>query len=263
MAGRTRTSLFLLTTVVARVLPACSGDPTAPAGDAAIPDAGALDAAPGDGGELDAGPSAPELLVRYALDGDATEASDPRRSGTGTAVSPAIDRHGTAGGALAFDTPASVVTIANVELRPPYTVSLWWERAGHGPADPGCIGGEIAGILFAGYRFLIAIEPNHAGVSYAFSNDDAPPALLQELRTTTATTGWHHLALVDRVTSGELWIDGALAASGPLTDTARHASFLTLGGHPTFPCGMGGALDDVAVYTGALGAQEIEALARE
>lgn len=246
--------------MLALLLSACSDDATA---DAGAPDAGGLDA----GGGADAalpdaagGDTGPTLYLYYPLDGDAIEAGGSGKDGIGSGVSAVADRFGVAAHALHVDGAQSVVTVSSIELRPPFSVSLWFDRTGHGAADPGCLGGEVSAVIFAGYRFLLDVEPDETKLAYAIDNEPAPPLLQKALTTDNPAAGWHHLVLVDRVTEGELWIDGVQVKTGTVADTGRHASFLTLGGHPSWPCGLQGALDEVRVFHGALDADAIGSL---
>lgn len=250
-----------LALALALPIAACSSEDSPDAGtvdaatDASIPDVGVVDA------NVDGGPT-PDPYLYYPLDGNADEGTGTGKDGLGVAISGAPDRDGTPNGALHFDSATSVVTISPIELRPPYTVALWWSRDGAGPRDPGCLGGEVTSILFAGYRFLIALGADDRQLFYAIENDDPPPLLVPALATTTATTGWHHVAIVDDVDRGELWLDGRRVASSTIaSEPPRHASFLVLGGHPAYPCGLQGSIDDVHLHARVLDAAEITALA--
>src|SRR5262245_50648936 len=86
------------------------------------------------------------LIAHYALDGNPDEASNASKNGTMTDCSPAPDRAGTAGGAIRFDHAASVVSIGGVELTPPYSVALWFQRDATAAPDPACDGGRHAAI---------------------------------------------------------------------------------------------------------------------
>lgn len=251
-----------LTLASALPLSACSSEEGTP--DGGFRDA-SIDTSPPDIGIIprtDAGPQ-PDPYLYYPLDGDAVEGTGTGKNGLGVSISGAPDRNGTANGALHFDRATSVVTISPIELRPPYTVALWWSRDGAGPRDPACLGGEVTAILFAGYRFLVALGADDSQLFYAIESNDPPPLLIPALATTTATTGWHHVAVVDAVDHGELWLDGQLITSSTIAaEPPRHASFLVLGGHPAYPCGLQGSIDEVHLHARVLDAAELTALAQ-
>jgi len=198
----------------------------------------------------------PELILHLPFDSDFDDASDSANDGTpsGSAtISNAADDVATGGGALALDgASGSYVGLANAisfGADDPWTAT-WWSRRAEVGVPNGTVLGERSTEAnfvwlndeFGGLRFRSGDSTDH---DFSVAQDTAP---------------LHYGLVADGAGGLALYRDGALVAA-----SAGDTSFTldTVGlGRPNLMTAYGfdGGLDEVRVYDGALGSNEIAAI---
>ena len=120
-------------------------------------------------------------------------------------------------------------------------------------ALPGQWSGIVTKSRDAGPWYGLWIDPSNRWVAGGWTN----------LIGSAATTGWHHLALVQDGAAGtrRLYVDGVLAASGAAQAGDGHGE-LWMGGAKSVNEYFNGALDEVRIYNRALPAGEVLTMAQ-
>lgn len=219
-----------------------------------------------------ANPAEAGLVSYWPLDGNATATM-----GTdGTLLNgptPTTDRHGTPGGALAFDgTLQQYVEVAGGGgLDGAYvgTISMWVSWTGIQDAD--CCGGTYGSVLarqkdavFSNNVIsLSADDPGMAAVTWRSSGAGTPAIT----GTTLVGDGtWRHVAVTfqpDIVGQCELFVDGVSQGTGP-ADALSISPEIPLAIGAWLPAGAGfstSSIDDVAIFDDMLSAGQIADLA--
>lgn len=199
----------------------------------------------------------PGLLAYLPFDGDLQDRSPLGNHGAATGA-PAIDRFGLAEGAWALDGEADFVALSAHALpRQPteFTIALWVQTRAT----------DLATFIFAG-------EINGGGMWLRYSPVKKELTALSqgvfkvEAAADLSDGGWHHLAMRFDGEALDIFVDGVMEQSGPVTDT------LTLGDAPMAfgrlgePTGgfardhLPGAIDDVAVFGRKLSPAEVASL---
>ena len=263
---------------------------TGDGGDGAAPDAmndvTVLDATPdvttNDGGgpdaTIDAGMCPPNndtsLVAYWPFDeGSGSIVHDCSGHGFDALLSgAAVQNAWTAGhksGAIAFSSSNQICVIvasaaANQSGASPLTLSAWYEM----PSSTST--GYIIGQRHqTGYAWRVEIEQDDAGKHLDFAvgtGDDAGDDFSASALTSTGT--FHHFAAVYDPTGPKqaLYLDGALvdtSASAPAIVLDPLASTIRIGCRADDSNYFNGVIDEVRVYSRALGASEISALAKQ
>jgi hypothetical protein len=183
--------------------------------------------------------------------------------GTGTLLNGPLHVPGRLGEALSFDGVNESVSVPHAAVLDAYplTVSLWVSTA----ADT--LSGLVNKYLpssMSGYQVFTS-----GGNLCAWYFRDASNYVWDGSACTLATPGfndgqWHHVALVVDASGGRLFVDGTQRASQPWTGTPGPTTTtqgLSLAKYPgtAQPC-LPGRLDDVRIYSRALGASEVSTL---
>ena len=216
------------------------------------------------------------LVGYYPFDGDAKDASGNGNDGIPTAVTPAPDRFGMAGGSYQFNGSNSVITVASLASTnlTEITVSAWVMLL-TAPPTQGDIINKWRGFSYSLEDYALNIGPD---LRPAFGNGRHGNAY-NELPNHCAITStnpiilsqWYHLvATLDSSGTGKLWVNGALAAQDyilqllpPATEPVRIGELLLATNTPYNGAifdSFNGLIDDVRIYSRALSASQVQQL---
>jgi hypothetical protein len=195
------------------------------------------------------------LVGWWKLDGDLKDATPYANDGTGSNVTPTVDRTGTANSAYDFtgasDSYVSIPVGTAQQPTAQITLSLWAKVDGNGANPP---------------RAII-VSKNSSYIDACFSGKVLFSLMLttgQKLITggsCGAVGSWHHYAATYDGSTARLYEDGQQVASGAYTDpVAENATPLYIGRYNGGGYTLNGAADDVRLYNRALSADEVTAL---
>lgn len=201
--------------------------------------------------------ASPRLHAHWALDDDALSAADAAGGGLdGTLTNGPSWSAGRFGGALSFDGADDFVDLPELALPDlPVTITTWIRRDGAQSPWSGLLFSRGGGA--AGFNFGEADE-----LRYHWGNGAASYGWDSGLVVPDAT--WVLAVLVVEPSRATIWLhDGTLvsAVNGARHDPRRFDGTVRIGQDPNGgPRFFRGELDDVRVWAGALGAEELEAL---
>ena len=214
------------------------------------------------------GENAATLVSYWPLNGNATALRGTSGTLSG-AVSPAVDRTGTVGGALAFSGASQYVEVpggGGLNAATSGTISLWakWNA---GAQDADCCGGFGAILARQGNGLfsdsILSLSTSNPATAKLVWRQSGGPAPVLITGTTSIGTGWRHVAVTFSPEGSTLYLDGVVqgtAVGGPLSNGP--AVPLTIGAWAFDGGGfMNGSLDDVAVWSTPLEASQIATLA--
>ena len=196
------------------------------------------------------------LISWHNLNGNAIDEMG-MHDGTLTGSYPVANRHGEEGAALGFEDGdyADLGTYSEIQGLCEFSTSIWFfglEEQGSGCCNM---------LWCSGYnQFLLNLGTWNPSLSFDPGlSCGAPPA-------STVFDGqlygqWHHA--VAQLVGGneELWLDGALVSSSPLSScVCSHSDKMTLATMDGFPHHLNGYLDEFGVWNRALSAEEIQFL---
>ena len=218
----------------------------------------------------------PGLAGHWLLnDREGDTVADSSSSGLHGTIAGKITRSGERGGALVFDGAGSAVGIkagAFPALADTFTMALWAKPTAQRTATPE----TTSGISGGGGVQRFAVSPDHGRVAYRdadhagvglsigtngvsvfeHSDNHLPSLLVCE----SALSDWTHVVVVFEKRRPTLYLNGALAKTGERSNMTVHPSASLGGSTHGWYAGM---LTDVRIYSRALSAEEIEALAGE
>jgi hypothetical protein len=146
-----------------------------------------------------------------------------------------------------FDTSASRATLASsVSCAGAYTIAFWFFGLG---AD----GTWRAAISNASTQYAIVVSPSNLLTLYI--GGSATSSITMQ---SASYTGWHHLAAVASGSSTDFYIDGYLVGTVAAKITTN---ITTIGNSAGFSERFASRMDEVAIWTRALSAAEIENIA--
>ena len=212
------------------------------------------------------GDSGAALTSYWPLNGNATATRGSDGTLTG-AVSPADDRLGTVGGALAFNGVDQLVSVpagGGLNGAVSGTISLW-AKWNSGFQDADCCGGFGAILsrqnngVFS--NNILSLSTSNPATAKLVWKQNATGALITG--TTNVGTAWRHIAVTFSPTGSTLYLGGVAqgsATGGALNSGA--ATPLSIGAWSGDGAGfMNGTLDDVAIWDQPLTASQISQLA--
>lgn len=198
-----------------------------------------------------------DLVAMYTFNGGDASDNAAGTAQNGVLVNGAsVVVDGTRGNVLSLDGVDDHVTIDSLQGAPPTSVSIggWVNFTGPGRQE----------FITLDDRVHIALDDGPSGVkgsiqTGASSWHDLPSGM------SLSGTGWNHIMYTfdDQVNVHHLYINGNPVASQVNTDSIHWAGATTgyLGRHPSSNWYLNGQMDDVRVYTRALSATEVAALA--
>lgn len=206
-------------------------------------------------------PAPTNLVSWWRAEGDATDAVG---GNSGTLVNSAGFGPGEVGQAFAFGGGNQVVVVSNApSLNPTSQVSLEaWVRLSGYPASDGIVvvakedpndWGTTQ--YYLGLRFIAGqwVFQPYVGIQGNLHNvNGATPVLLNT---------WYHAALTYDGVSLQLYVDGNLDGSAPVSGPLTTGTVpLTIGGFLVGPWNVNGLVDEVSLYDRALSAAEIQSI---
>lgn len=223
---------------------------------------------------------APFLIAEYRFAGNAQDGSGNGYDGTVTGPVLTTDRFGAAASAYQFDGVDDYINLGTVP-------AMWFDQ----PDSRFSIAAWVrvpTSLPATGQRIMCRYDANGNDRAWSLGLDDKRPELIASAdgsftadsivqyqlpaSDTLTSSTWHHVAAVWDVGSDEyaLYIDGAPQSGTHLKATALSAVHSSnaqvligaLGPNPTPGEPFVGAIDDIAVFSGALSAAQVDSLYR-
>ncbi len=218
--------------------------------------------------------TASDLLVHYALDGDAVDATGSGIDGTITGATFVEGYDGTAGGALSFDGVDDEAIFGDMALAAEsYTISFWIKIPEVAVSSTGYAILSKREVCTTGNFFDIRYYNSETlGYAIGFEQRSDPNGNTGSVNTLTYTSPevWTHIAFVkdNSTTTSRAYINGRLVSEADWANTGtismdNDASL----GIATTPCltqstisPFNGTIDDIRLYTRALTAEDLQSL---
>ena len=200
----------------------------------------------------------PRLVASYPFSGNGIDSSGEGNNATAYGGSTLIsDRFGSPNSAYQFDGTgfAQVPSSPTLQLGVSYTVSAWFQISGRSPSD-------WAGIVSK----AAASDNGYAGPR--INLDESPIGSGQYYLDTVALqwNKWYHVALVNDGTTLSFYLNGILKTAATPVDPSwsfSNSNPLTIAGQNGSYRTFNGKIDDVRIYSGALGQAAVDSLYRE
>jgi formylglycine-generating enzyme required for sulfatase activity len=202
----------------------------------------------------------PELIAYFPFNGDLVDYSDYSHDGVGQDIAYVADRFGNSNSAAGFNGTSSQVELdMDDALRDvtagAHTIAAWVKLTSN-PTAVNCVvdasapgpGGDQRGLRF------------HSTSNPVFKWVTTESSYIVTSQQELSSNNWHHIVGVYQNGVGSIYVDGQLSSSDTSQGVATPVQVMKIGNIAsggTNTHWFNGAIDDVRIYNGALGAGEI------